>query len=722
MVRKLPILVCPPDHFGVEYVINPWMEGHVGQARQTVAEQQWWKLYKLLDELAGVERMEPGEHLPDMCFAANAGLVYGDTFVPSVFRVPQRAGEVPLFERWFEDHGFDVVHLPEDEFFEGEGDALFWPGERVLWAGYGVRSSLESHRSLCEIFNVEVISLRLVDERFYHLDTCFVPLPGGRVMYYPAAFDELSLKTIRDRVPAERRLAVSEADAMRFACNAVRIGHDIVCNDASDDLRDRLEGWGFRVHATPLDEFMLAGGAAKCLVLLLEQEVPSETEAAGEGRRPEKVVSPIRDMEVELRGHLLDSGLMNRSLDVVTERGGSFRLTTFRAGERRDQDSLARIRVSAPTAERLETIVNQLMAMGAKPVAEEHLDARLETVQQDGVAPDDFFSTTIYPTDVRVNGQWVRVAKQRMDAVIVVDEKATGDGASATARCDLIRNLKRGEKVVCGVAGVRMRHMPAEKRDGGFAFMSAEVSSERRVELVVEELAWEMRRIRSRGGKIVFVSGPVAIHTGGGRHLQRLIRAGYMQVLLAGNALPVHDIELNLLGTSLGVDLKRGVGVHGGHHHHLRAINAVRKAGSIRKAVEQGVITDGVMYECVKNNVEYVLAGSIRDDGPLPDTLMDLVEAQQRYAEAIEGAEMIIMLSTMLHAIGVGNMTPAGVKLVCVDISPAVVTKLADRGSVESVGVVTDVGLFLHLLAARLCGEDGGTPRISVAAEVARER
>jgi lysine-ketoglutarate reductase/saccharopine dehydrogenase-like protein (TIGR00300 family) len=212
-----------------------------------------------------------------------------------------------------------------------------------------------------------------------------------------------------------------------------------------------------------------------------------------------------------------------------------------------------------------------------------------------------------------------------------------------------------------------------------------------------------MQRIRARNGRIVVVAGPVVIHTGGGRHLSRLIENGYVQSLLTGNALPVHDIELNLFGTSLGVDLTRGVGIHGGHTHHLLAINRVRAAGSIAAAVRQGIITGGVMHACVVHNVDYVLAGSIRDDGPLPDTLFDLLEAQAAYARAIENAEMILMLSSMLHAIGTGNMTRSGVRLICVDINPGVVTKLADRGSLESTGIVTDVGLFLNLLAAKLC-------------------
>ncbi len=245
--------------------------------------------------------------------------------------------------------------------------------------------------------------------------------------------------------------------------------------------------------------------------------------------------------------------------------------------------------------------------------------------------------------------------------------------------------------------------------------MGAGVSSERKVELVVEQIAWELRRIRDQGGKAVVVAGPVVVHTGGGEHLARLIREGYVHVLLGGNAVAVHDMEQNILGTSLGMDMKRGVSVHGGHRHHLKVINTVRQHGSIAQTVEAGALRGGIMYECVRNDVPFSLAGSIRDDGPLPDTVMDLIQAQADYARLIKGADMILMLSSMLHSIGVGNMTPAGVRLVCVDINPAVVTKLADRGSIESVGVVTDVGLFLSLLATQL-----GKLNSAYANEVAR--
>ncbi len=688
------IAMSEPAQFGVEYVINPWMEGQVGRASRETAMRQWQALHAILRELTPVVVQPAAPHLPDQCFIANAGIVLGDVFVPSLFRVPQRAPEVPHDKAFLATCGLRIVELPDDQAFEGEGDALFQPGEPLLWAGYGVRSSLEAHRALSKILDVEILSLRLVDERFYHLDTCFAPLPGGRVLYYPAAFDELSLRVIERRVPAEKRLAVAEADALRFACNAVRVGSTIVANHASDALKRRLAEWGFRVMTTPLDEFLLAGGAAKCLCLYLQQEVPADE------RVP--VESPIRDAALEIRGHLLDTTLLNRALDLVTEAGGSFRVEHFEVGERHDQPSVARLRVCAPTAERLDLVVAGLLPLGVHVVGSS-VDARLEPVTADGVAPLDFYATTIYPTDVQMSGRWFRVGGQRMDAVIVVESAAD----PPAPRCALIRDLVRGQRVVCGVDGVRVHSPTVTRRDSEFSFMSASVSSERRVELVVEELAWDMQRIRARGGRIIVVAGPVVIHTGGGKHLAGLVRAGYVQALLTGNALPVHDIELALYGTSLGVDLARGVGVHGGHQHHLKAINRVRAAGSIRAAVEQGMLTSGVLFECVQHEVPYVLAGSIRDDGPLPDTMMDLVEAQAACARAIEGADMIIMLSSMLHAIGVGNMTPAGVRLVCVDISPAVVTKLADRGSVESTGIVTDVGLFLNLLSRRLCGENG---------------
>ncbi|MCY3837164.1 MAG: TIGR00300 family protein [Gammaproteobacteria bacterium] len=686
------LLVCPPTHYGIEYVINPWMAGNVGEASQATAMRQWDALVSILEDHAEVYGAEPQAGLPDMCFAANGGFVLDETFVPSTFSVAQREPESGLYRAWAEAAGFDTAEADDALAFEGEGDALWWPAKGnsapVLWAGYGVRTSLEAHRMLAEQLHVEVVSLRLVDQRFYHLDTCFVPLPDGRVIYYPPAFDEPSRQRIESLVSPDRRIEVGDEDAFGFACNAVRLGNTLITSHATGALRQALDAWGYDVTTTPLTEFIKAGGAAKCLTLVLDQDLPDDF------RQRAPVESPIRSRLVELEGHLLDEGVMNHAFDTVNRSGSGFRLERFRAGERSDQTSLVRFVVSAPNQERLDDTIERLDQYGARMV-EAADPATLVAVDQDGVAPDDFCCSTIYPTEIRVDGSWVPVDQQRMDAAIVVDDSAE----PPTARCTLMRDLRTGDKVVCGEAGVRVRIPDPRHAEREFAFMSSEVTTERRVEGQIEELALEMRRIRAREGRIVVVAGPVVIHTGGGRHLGALIRDGYVQALLAGNALAVHDIETNFYGTSLGVDLNRGLGVQGGHRHHLTAINRIRAAGSIEAAVEAGAVTGGVMYECVKAGVPYALAGSIRDDGPLPDTMMDLLEAQAAYARLIEGADLILMLSTMLHAIGTGNMTPAGVRMVCVDINPAVATKLADRGSVESTGIVTDVGLFLNLLA-----------------------
>jgi lysine-ketoglutarate reductase/saccharopine dehydrogenase-like protein (TIGR00300 family) len=281
-----------------------------------------------------------------------------------------------------------------------------------------------------------------------------------------------------------------------------------------------------------------------------------------------------------------------------------------------------------------------------------------------------------------------------MDAVIVVRNGA--------AECRKLRDVRKGEMIVCGAQGVRIQPEFKERDRLGFAFMANDISSERRAETAVRKTAELMRQIRDEKGRIIFVAGPVVIHTGGTQPFSELIRHGYVSALLAGNALAVHDIEHALYGTSLGVDLERGIPLEEGHKNHMRAINAVNRYGSISGAVEAGLLKSGVMYECVRHNVPFVLAGSIRDDGPLPDTEMDLIRAQEEYAAHLADARMVICLSSMLHSIGTGNMLPAWVRMVCVDINPAVVTKLSDRGSQQTVGIVTDVGTFLNLLAQSL--------------------
>ncbi|MBD2160729.1 TIGR00300 family protein [Limnothrix sp. FACHB-1083] len=696
MTAQLRILMCSPDHYDVDYVINPWMEGNVHKSSRDRAVEQWQKLYKVLKARAIVDLVEPAKGWPDMVFTANAGLVLGDKAVLSRFYHKERQGEEPYFKAWFEQNGFTVYELPKDLPFEGAGDALFDREGRWLWAGYGFRSELDSHPYLAQWLDIEVLSLHLVDERFYHLDTCFCPLEGGYLLYYPGAFDAYSNQLIERRVPAAKRIAIEEADAVNFACNSVNLGQVVVMNKASNSLKSALARAGFEVVETPLTEFLKAGGAAKCLTLRVNEPVMEDRHA----------VAGVETRVIQMQGHLLDSGLINRALDLIVEGGGSFQVLDFRLGEQRQSTSAARIKVSAPSHEVMEELMAQLIDLGAvAPDDRAERDAQLEPIELPGVAPDDFYVTTIYPTEVRIQGRWVRLQNQRMDGAIAIAGLNEGQ---PVARCKLLRDLELGEYVVTGIDGIRTVRKAEARGDRTaresqeFTFMGSGVSSERRVELVVEQIAWELRQVRERRGKTVVVAGPVVIHTGGGEHLSRLIREGYVHALLGGNAIAVHDMEQALMGTSLGVDMKQGIAVRGGHRHHLKTINTIRRCGNIAKAVEQGVLTNGIMYECVKQDVPFVLAGSIRDDGPLPDTVTDMVEAQQAYAQLLEGADTIIMLSSMLHSIGVGNMTPAGVKLVCVDINPAVVTKLADRGSLESVGVVTDVGLFLSLLMRQL--------------------
>jgi lysine-ketoglutarate reductase/saccharopine dehydrogenase-like protein (TIGR00300 family) len=691
MTSSIRFLMCPPDHYDVDYVINPWMEGNIHKSSRDRAVAQWQKLHHVIKDHAIVDLVQPQKGVPDMVFTANAGLVLGDNVVLSRFYHKERQGEEPYFKQWFESQGYTVYELPKDLPFEGAGDALLDREGRWLWAGYGFRSELDSHPYIAKWLDIEVISLRLMDERFYHLDTCFCPLSGGYLLYYPPAFDSYSNRMIEMRVAPEKRIAIAEADAVNFACNAVNIDSVVIMNKASDNLKQRLAKAGFQVIETPLTEFLKAGGAAKCLTLRVTEPVRSEVTAN----------ASVESRTIRLEGHLLDTGLINRALDLIIENSGSFQVLNFNLGEQRQSTSTAEVKVSAPSHDVMESILSQLIDLGAVDLPQDERDAKLEPVLQAGVAPDDFYVTTIYPTEVRINGEWVRVQNQRMDGAIAI--KRTADGL--LARCKLLRDLEVDEQVVVDVQGIRTirKAESREQRNAQeFSFMSAGVSSERRVELVVEQVAWELRKIRDQGGKVVVTAGPVVIHTGGGEHLSRLIREGYVQALLGGNAIAVHDMEQNMMGTSLGVDMQRGVAVRGGHRHHLKVINTIRRYGSIAKAVEQGVLQSGVMYECVRAGVPFSLAGSIRDDGPLPDTQMDLIKAQQEYAQLLQGADMILMLSSMLHSIGVGNMTPAGVKMVCVDINPAVVTKLSDRGSVESVGVVTDVGLFLSLLVQQL--------------------
>ncbi len=395
---------------------------------------------------------------------------------------------------------------------------------------------------------------------------------------------------------------------------------------------------------------------------------------------------------ITAQGHLIDGQILDRVFDTIADRGAVHEVLEFRIGKRSEDESFVRMKVSAPDEETLQYAIEGIVPLGCDVVSSR--DARWEDAPKDACVPEDFYSTTNHRTQVRMDGNWIDVGHQRMDAVVVLE----GDAPV----CRKLRDVRAGDRVACGIGGVRVMLDHGGREKQTFAFMSNEISSERRVETSIRRVVAKMREVRAAGQRIVVVAGPVVIHTGGIEALSQIIAEGWVDSLLSGNAIAVHDIENCFFGTSLGVSLDKGVPVAEGHKNHMRAINRINHAGSIAKAVESGVLTSGVMHSLVTHGVSFVLAGSIRDDGPLPDTLMDLVEAQERYAAELENAGLVLMLSTMLHSIGVGNMLPSWVNVVCVDINPAVVTKLSDRGSAQSVGIVTDVGLFLQRLAAEL--------------------
>lgn len=395
---------------------------------------------------------------------------------------------------------------------------------------------------------------------------------------------------------------------------------------------------------------------------------------------------------VQAEGHLIDSGNFQSILTTIVEHGSEYEILRFDVGRKNEEGSHLSLRLTTDTPARLIDLLAKLSVFGC--YVEGTPEVKLSPADMDGAVPEDFYSTTNHRTAVFLDGKWVAADDQRMDAVLVV----TGGRVA----CRKLRDIKRGDQVVCGMQGIRVAPDVQQRDKPSFGFMSNEVSSERRVETVVTRVADMMRQVKAANGRIAFVAGPVVVHTGGSQYFCELIAMGYVDALLSGNALAVHDIEVALSGTSLGIDLSSGHPVEHGHRNHMRAINAVRRAGGIGAAVQSGVLTSGIMHACHTHGVPYILAGSIRDDGPLPETMMDLIAAQEAYGKALAGVDVVVMLSSMLHSIGVGNMLPSWVKVICVDINPAVVTKLSDRGSTQTVGVVTDVGLFLHQLAERL--------------------
>jgi len=401
---------------------------------------------------------------------------------------------------------------------------------------------------------------------------------------------------------------------------------------------------------------------------------------------------PVLSRRFLAEGHLIDSGLLTRMLNIIVDEGADYTVIDFAMGKVRTDASRLELEVRCADERQLEAVTGHLVNQGC--YEREAREAILRPASKDSCVPDDFYATTNRRTQVFRRGAWREVADMRMDGAVVEME--------GVLACRLIRDVTAGQDVVCTSRSVRVFPLFREAEGEEFGFMTSDVSSERSVDVAIGRVAELMRRQKSAGGRVVVVAGPVVVHTGGGPALASLVRNGYVAGLLAGNALGVHDVEQALFGTSLGVSLETGKPVFEGHRNHLRAINTVFSHGSIARAVEAGAVGSGIMYECVKARVPFVLAGSLRDDGPLPETEIDMLAAQRAYAGMVKGAAVVIMLASMLHSIATGNMIPASCRTICVDINPAVVTKLSDRGSGQTIGIVTDVGLFLRALEEKL--------------------
>lgn len=400
---------------------------------------------------------------------------------------------------------------------------------------------------------------------------------------------------------------------------------------------------------------------------------------------------------VSLTGHIIDSLTLSKVLDIILRDGGQYRIQQFEIGETRSDTSRAEIVVSAPDTGTLERILHQIGQHGAERAAGE---VRTEPAPADGVLPADFYVTTNLETHVRWKGRWIPVDPIEMDCAI----KISGSPGEETATSVPMHRVRKGDPIVVGDRGVRVTPLERLEPTDVFSFMGSKVSTERPKERVVAAIVQAMQEARHAGHRILFVGGPAIVHTGGARCLEAIIRAGWIDVLFAGNALAVHDIEQALYGTSLGVDLNTGSHRAHGHEHHLRAINTIRAIGSIRKAVEQGIITRGIMHACITYGTDFVLAGSIRDDGPLPEVITDAVRAQDAMRERVRGVGVALMVATTLHSIATGNLLPATVRTLCVDSDPDTVIKLVDRGTHQAFGLVTDCEFFLKELAARLPG------------------
>jgi len=397
--------------------------------------------------------------------------------------------------------------------------------------------------------------------------------------------------------------------------------------------------------------------------------------------------------EVEVSGHLIDSMILTKIFDKIMNRGGEFEILKLTVGKKKKDSSFAKLLVTGKNAKHLKEITDDIHREGAIPHNEKQV--KLKKAAKDMVLPDNFYSTTNNDTSIFHNNVWIQVESQMMDKCIVVKKNK--------AFCVPIRDVKKGDLIVVDDIGVKVVP-PQRPRDSAniFAFMGSSSSSERPTQHIAKKVAEDIVQAKKKGGKIILVGGPAIVHTGAANSVAELIRGGYISGVLAGNALAVHDIEYATLGTSLGMYVHDATLAKRGYRNHMDAINAVFKAGSIPKMVQQKKLKSGIFYECVKNKVPFVLASSIRDDGPLPDVITDVAEAQREYKKILKDATIVIMISTMLHSIATGNMLPSNVKVIVVDISQPTVTKLMDRGTWQALGIVSDVGAFLPLVCQEI--------------------
>lgn len=401
----------------------------------------------------------------------------------------------------------------------------------------------------------------------------------------------------------------------------------------------------------------------------------------------------MRQETIELKGHIIDSMILPKVFDVIMEDKGDFEVLEFKIGKKKTEPSYAKILVKGKDNEHLNTILQKLQKLGA--IIAIPKDAKTKIADMDGAAPEDFYPTTNQKTYVRINGEWKEVKNQKMDACIVIENEIPV--------CKIFRHIKKGDKVVVGLEGIKIEPIERSREPMGvFGFMRSNTSTEKPTLTLIKEVAKEMKRIKKSGGKIGVVCGSAVVHTGASRALAEIINLGYVDAFFAGNAVAVRDIEYETYGTSLGVNIKTGKVEQYGYRKHTSTINTILRLGSIKKAIDKGMIKHGIMYELITKNIPYVLAGSIRDDGPLPEVITDICEAQDKMRELLQDLDLVLMMGSLLHSIAAGNLMKAETKVVCVDIDPAVVTKLKDRGTSQAIGIVTDLGTFIPALLKEL--------------------